>query len=614
MMKWLLITTVTGSIGSFLLILFKRTLVKRFGGTWYYYACLAILLLFVLPVRFPVTVDIFPKVLSYVEEPLTSSINTELISLEPADRATNIAASEGIAETAPLDNRVFSVPSPAGSVIIIWMCGVLFMLLRYGFSYFRFKHKVIQNDPIDKAGPLDVFLSDYVHSPMLIGFFKPVIVMPRVKISREDYNLALLHELNHYKQGDAWMKLFAAGINSLHWFNPVSYLVAANLSEACEYSCDEKVTKHMQMAEKKYYSEMIVRFASHVAPALSSSLVRSKKQLYRRFDLILSTRPGNRRYLGTLMALFMIVASITATSLVFAEAPQPLAEHHGAMKTYYNIYQTLEENVRNTLGIKLSTDKTQIRVTDRPFYIDVTGRKVDLFNRTEAYYRISRQWKPKDTIGDTFTKTLSIEGKAVTVSFAEEVLPYKDDPIIEQMIRNQITFEINYQNEKNPYDHQAFIEELVKQGVYAIEEVVPQEEFQFDYWNKSNGDQIGMKPLTSYDKKTKIADVFNNKTELFKNIDGQQGTQLGESFVIKQGETLAIDIKETTDAMPTINWAIVNATTGETVDWRPNAPSGYRYIFTPGPSSANHTFKVVMSGEDNGSANIEIFTYKEAAE
>ncbi|MCG9968680.1 hypothetical protein L9W92_11560 [Pelotomaculum terephthalicicum JT] len=119
-----------------------------------------------------------------------------------------------------------------------------------------------------------------------------------------------------------------------------------------------------------------------------------------------------------------------------------------------------------------------------------------------------------------------------------------------------------------------------------------------------------MKILTKLDKKDKITDVFNQKTVIPKNIDGYQGAQLGDSFVIGSGESLAIDIKETTDKMPKVNWAIINVTTGEPMDWIAGALGGYRFIYTPREAYANHTFKVVMSAMESDTAHIEIFTYR----
>ncbi|XOS93348.1 hypothetical protein ACLMAB_07305 [Brevibacillus laterosporus] len=61
-------------------------------------------------------------------------------------------------------------------------------------------------------------------------------------------------------------------------------------------------------------------------------------------------------------------------------------------------------------------------------------------------------------------KTMSIEGHTVTVAFSERAKDYIDDKVIQQMIVNQITFDLDYQDPKYKYNHKAFIKELMKRG------------------------------------------------------------------------------------------------------------------------------------------------------
>ncbi|TEB04903.1 Regulatory protein BlaR1 [Pelotomaculum schinkii] len=608
MIKMLLMTSLTGSVISLLLILLKARLVKKFGGTWYYYICLLSLALFVVPVQVNVSGLMPQQVVIEERAPVQQAVLTGETASSVAETVPAAAAQTAVNHHLPL-----TVPDAEQWILGIWAAGVVFMVCRYLFGYSRFKKQVTQNSPVDKVENLAVVASDYVHSPMLIGFFKPKIVIPKAEISVYDYQLALRHELTHHTQKDAWFKLLAVLVNSLHWFNPLTYLVVRNISEACEYACDEKVTQGMEWEEKKRYSDMILNFAAQASPALSSSLARNKKQLFRRFELIMKTSTKSRKLLGTLLAAVMIAGSVTATSLVFAEELKPLSEFGGAFTTHYNWSRTLEDNVLSTLDM-LSDIKGGIRwkVSSIPgtTYIDVNGRKIDTYNRTEPYYGVEKEWKEKKFAIETMTtKTLSIEGKDVTVAFSDKAAAYQDDKVIEKMIRNQITFELSYHDDH--YDHQAFINELISRGAYVIDEVVTLENFKPVDFSGQNGDFLGMKILTKFDKKDKITDVFNQKTVIPKNIDGNQGAQLGNSFLIGSGESLAIDIKETTDKMPQVNLAIINVTTGELMDWIPGAIGGYRFIYTPREAYANHTFKVLMSGcKESDTASIEIFTYR----
>lgn len=602
MIKMLFMASLTGSVISLLLILFKTRLVKILGGAGYYRICLLSLVLFVAPLQVDVA-GLMPQPI-VIEEKATvqPTALTGSTASSPAETVPDAAAPA----TAP-----YHLPLPDAEqwMLGIWTAGFVFMLGKYLFGYFRFKNQAARSSPVDQAEDLEVVVSSYVHSPMLIGFFKPIIVIPQAEINPYDYQLALRHELVHHRQKDAWCKLFAVLVNCLHWFNPLTYFMVHTINEACEYACDEKVTRGMDWQEKKCYSNMILNFASQVSPALSSSLATNKKQLFRRFELIMKPGTKSRKLWGILLTAVMMAGSVMATSLVFAEDLKPLSEFGGAFVTHYSWNHTLEDNVLSTLS-----DSAQWKVSSIPgtTYIDVNGRKIDTYNRTEPYYGLEKEWKEKNLAMETMTaKTLSIEGKEVTVAFADQAAPYRDDKVIEKMIRNQITFELSYHGDH--YDHQAFINELISRGAYVINEVVTPENFKTVDFDGKNGDFLGMKILTKFDEKTKIADVFNQRTVVPKNIDGHQGVQLGDRFMIGSGESLAIDIKETTDKMPQVNWAIIDVTTGETVDWLPGAHGGYRFIYIPREAYANHTFKVVMSSTESDTARIEIFTYRTEA-
>lgn len=103
-----------------------------------------------------------------------------------------------------------------------------------------------------------VRMSPDVGSPMLVGVLFPVVYMPCKEIPLDMMRLVFLHELTHYKRKDLIIKWFALFVNAVHWFNPLSYLLSANLSEACEVSCDMEVTKNMNDEEQKLYMKTIL--------------------------------------------------------------------------------------------------------------------------------------------------------------------------------------------------------------------------------------------------------------------------------------------------------------------------------------------------------------------
>jgi len=600
-------TSLAGSIASLLLILFKSKLAVICGGRRYYYICLSALLLFLVPLSINM-----PPLYSYPS--LTQDAVPASLDASPAAAGEKAVTVPSAASGPPQATGAVQAPARTAEAWIlgIWGSGAVVMLCFYTVNYIRFKRRALRGIRIDQAGGLHVLASHDVHSPMLIGFHKPQVVFPMKHMSMEDYQLALKHELIHYKQKDAWFKLGAVIVNCLHWFNPVSYLALANIGEACEYAVDETLSKSMKPMEKKRYSEMILRFASQATPAFNSGLAQPKKQLYRRFKLILSRNTGrNQAPLGIAAAVLIVAVALFSTSAVFAtSSPTTLTEYSGGIKTYYNINNTLEENVRSTLG------KSAMRVVSADLYIDKHGLKLDYFNRTAPYYKVGIQWMDKaDAAAAALTQIeLTIQNRTVTVAFGEQAAAYKDDSVIRKMIASQMKYELTLDDKKLAYDHAAFVDELIRRGVYVIDEVLTPDQFTFRLIQMQNGDTAGYKPLTTYDEKTKITNVFSGimklpKSELDPKADGSGGLQLGKAFVLKSGETLAMDVIETTDHSPTISLAVIDEATERVVYWSPVVTSGTRTIFVPGESSANRSFKIVASGEQKDIAKLNIFTY-----
>ncbi len=305
-----------------------------------------------------------------------------------------------------------------------------------------------------------------------------------------------------------------------------------------------------------------------------------------------------------------------------------LTEETGAITIYYHPLHTLEENVHKTLGQAVPGYTEEIRnVTQKlpnrgPAYaIDINGRKTPSSkNRTDPYYGIYWDWMPKDSKNGNYVyKTLSIKGTEVTLAFTNETQSYIEDEVIEKMIVNLISFASIYEDEIFDYDYKAFIDQLVNRGIIVIYKVTTPQNFDWCFTNTDSTGFWANKVLTDFDTKEKITSIYDGDilvptVNLTANTDGNVGVQVGDSFTIRAGETLAIDIKDTSDNMSKINWSIVDLDTGKIVNWMPNTLSGYRFVWTPSEKYVNNKFSVKVSTSEprnvSDNAVLEIFTYK----
>ena len=94
-------------------------------------------------------------------------------------------------------------------------------------------------------------------SPMVIGIFKPLVVLPEIQYSEQELYFILKHELVHLKRRDVLLKLLFVAANAVHWFNPIVWSMQKEAVVDMELSCDERVVQGMDFADRKAYTETL---------------------------------------------------------------------------------------------------------------------------------------------------------------------------------------------------------------------------------------------------------------------------------------------------------------------------------------------------------------------
>lgn len=105
-----------------------------------------------------------------------------------------------------------------------------------------------------------VWLSDIVDTPMTIGFWKPIILMPIASVnglSTQQVEAILLHELSHIRRNDYLVNLMVTSIEIILFFNPFSRLFIRTIKRERENSCDDLVLQFQYNAHA-YASALLV--------------------------------------------------------------------------------------------------------------------------------------------------------------------------------------------------------------------------------------------------------------------------------------------------------------------------------------------------------------------
>ena len=89
-----------------------------------------------------------------------------------------------------------------------------------------------------------IYFSEMVKSPLTIGYFKPLILLPLASINNltvQQVEAVLLHELSHIRRFDYLINILVSIVHTLLYFNPFTRLLIKVVQEERENCCDQMV-------------------------------------------------------------------------------------------------------------------------------------------------------------------------------------------------------------------------------------------------------------------------------------------------------------------------------------------------------------------------------------
>lgn len=184
---------------------------------------------------------------------------------------------------------------------------------------------------------VNLIVSPDISTPMLVGLFKPVMLLPPecMAFSSAELECILDHELTHLHSNDLWVKFIIRLICCLMWWNPCVYLLKRNLDETLEFKCDLAVTRAMSGREKIEYLQTLLNVLELLQrqPAEEPQAVRvgfcgiaETAVLKRRIELVMDRPDKSKRPAAIAFMAATVVLFIASYSVVFQPASYPPSE------------------------------------------------------------------------------------------------------------------------------------------------------------------------------------------------------------------------------------------------------------------------------------------------
>lgn len=362
MIKLILSLSISGSILAAIIFAVKPLIRNKLSRTVQYYIWLVVLLRLVTPFslegsimnRFFYSDGIVQTAVTQEGEQLTNkgAINPQI----PPVKEETSSGSETVVQPVPVskNSSILSIikNNPLlidDFILLVWMLGVISSLAANILSYARFaRFMKKENIPADREevgilrgmfpkGPrVTLMRNKFAATPMLIGIMKPCIIIPDIDYTPMQLKNILLHEITHLKRFDIGMKWLTVIAVSMHWFNPLMYLVKKEINKACELSCDEGVIKGLTDAEKQDYGDTLISMiVEHKYPIgiLSTTMCEEKKTLKER---LLSIMSHGKRSKLVIAASVLLLGVIVCASVVLGAGVGTKADRKRPPDIYIN--------------------------------------------------------------------------------------------------------------------------------------------------------------------------------------------------------------------------------------------------------------------------------------
>lgn len=238
--------------------------------------------------------------------------------------------------------------TPMEALLAIWLAGGVVSLLRTAEATLQMQRllKRWEKEPSaetaafyaeiagEKRPPLAVCPA--LETPMAVGLFYTKIYLPHEEYSPQEMEMVFRHELIHWRRNDLWYKFLLLLARSIHWFNPLVWLLAKRANRDLEISCDGEAVQGKDGAYRKAYSLMILQEAERSLQkqaALTTCFTDGKKALQERLVEILN---GEKRKRGMALVAMTLVLVLTCGCFVSYGGTEESAEaltENGALTT-----------------------------------------------------------------------------------------------------------------------------------------------------------------------------------------------------------------------------------------------------------------------------------------
>ena len=162
-----------------------------------------------------------------------------------------------------------------------------------------------------------VLVSERIDTPMLIGWIKPIVLLPTavaLGFPRQQVELILAHELGHLRRYDHLVNLGQALLETLLFYHPVVHWISREVRNERELCCDMLVLR-LTAGEPREYARTLAALEELRQPSVQVALAATGGVLLERVRRIVGMPAPRLRVDRPSAARWMVVAMLFAVAV-----------------------------------------------------------------------------------------------------------------------------------------------------------------------------------------------------------------------------------------------------------------------------------------------------------
>ncbi|QDT89450.1 M56 family metallopeptidase [Gimesia algae] len=236
-----------------------------------------------------------------------------------------------------------SVPiSRSGILAFLWLTGCCVLLCRWIGSKIILARIIKNSELLRDIGllklieerqkrdrlwfPVHCFVTDAHIGPSTCGFWRPTILLPQnlwSDFGEEERQAIVNHELEHIRRCDVLLLLISRIAITIHWFNPLAYLISHRMRREIEQAVDSATVKNFDEQARHAYGELLIRLARQTQGPVAALPMAGKRSALRARINQLANPVRESRTRSAFAICVLLIFIVTGLSDVARTEEQP---------------------------------------------------------------------------------------------------------------------------------------------------------------------------------------------------------------------------------------------------------------------------------------------------